>query len=401
MTETPSPGSGAWHGSLSDSRIMIVDDNSFNCELVAAYLSAAGLNRFEFASDGQEALDKIGDFEPDLVILDILMPRLDGFEVCRRLRADERWQRLPVLVQTALDSPEQRAEVFEAGATDLVTKPLNQAELIARVRIHLENRLLIRDLESYRRRIDKELHLARDMQVALLPAAEVMDEVGAESGLDIRAHFATSSELGGDFWGLHRLGQGRVGVFMTDFSGHGVNAALNTFRLHTVMNEAGSTEQGRDPAAYLAALNRRLVPLLPIEQYATMLYGVIDPAGTDFVYAAAASPGPMAGGIGDDVIVGDGAGLPLGIINSAQYELRRLPLPPGGWIFLYSDALTDSLTPDGGVLGEEGLRLQIADLVARGVSPDQLFDAVLDEFLSGLEGPLPDDLTAVLIRRRP
>ena len=148
---------------IYDCLILVVDDTEFNRTLITAMLRQAGFRRIQHAVDGIDALQKIGDELPDLVILDIVMPGLDGFEVCRHLRAEPRFSDLPVLVQTALSNTEDRNKAFQLGTTDLITKPIDRNELLARVRIHLENRVLIQDLQLYRARLESELGMAREM----------------------------------------------------------------------------------------------------------------------------------------------------------------------------------------------------------------------------------------------
>lgn len=100
------------------------------------------------------------------------MPKMDGYEVCKALRADPLFAETPIIAQTALEENEGRTRIFEDGATDLILKPLNKAEMIARTRIHLENRLLVKQLQAYQERTQSELEMARDMQEMLIPKAE-------------------------------------------------------------------------------------------------------------------------------------------------------------------------------------------------------------------------------------
>ncbi len=404
MTGSPPPGLlpvetlNAFDG-LAGARVLVVDDNRINRHLLLALLERGGITLIEQAEDGHDALVRIERFKPDLVLLDLMMPQMDGFETCRRLRADRRWKSLPVLVQSSLNRAEDRARAFAAGATDYVTKPINAVELLARVRIHLRKRTMLRDLQQYHNRTEAELELARAMQARMLPGPDRLAELEAATGIAIHTHFAPSSELGGDFWGINRLPDGRVAVYLVDFSGHGVGAALNTFRLDAICRQIGSTEPS--PAEFLAAVNRRLCGLLPCGQFATMLTGVIDPAAGLFHYASAGSTAPMMWHPGDEAPrLGDGSGLPLGLLASASYDSRRLPMPPGARLFLYSDAAIE--IPIGGedsheVLDEYGL----ATLFARRLQePDD--DALLSGLLGDLRatGPIDDDLTALLLTRR-
>jgi sigma-B regulation protein RsbU (phosphoserine phosphatase) len=403
MTGSPPPGllpvetRDAFDG-LAGARVLVVDDNRINRHLLLALLERGGITLIEQAEDGHDALVRIERFKPDLVLLDLMMPQMDGFEMCRRLRADPRWKSLPVLVQSSLNRAEDRARAFAAGATDYVTKPINAVELLARVRIHLRKRTMLRDLQQYHGRTEAELELARAMQARMLPGPDRLAELEAATGIAIHTHFAPSSELGGDFWGINRLPDGRVAIYLVDFSGHGVGAALNTFRLDAICRQIGSTELS--PAEFLAAVNRRLCGLLPCGQFATMLTGVIDPAAGLFHYASAGSTAPMMWHPGDEAPrLGDGSGLPLGLLASASYDSRLMPMPPGARLFLYSDAAIE--IPIGGedsheVLDEYGL----ATLFARRLQePDDA--ALLSGLLGDLKatGPIDDDLTALLLTR--
>ncbi|CAO3414760.1 PP2C family protein-serine/threonine phosphatase [Azospirillum endophyticum] len=381
---------------LADARVLIVDDNRFNRHLLLALLERGGITLVEQAGDGQDALVLMDRFKPDLVLLDLMMPQMDGFELCRHLRADPRWRSLPVLVQSSLDRAEDRARAFAAGATDYVAKPINAEELLARVRIHLRKRAMLRDLERFHSRAESELEMARAMQARMLPDPARLAELEGTTGIAVHAHFAPSSELGGDFWGIERLPDGRVSVYLVDFSGHGVGAALNTFRLDAICRQIGTD---LPPADFLAAVNRRLCGLLPTGQFATMLTGLIDPVAGMFHYASAGSTAPMMWHPGDEAPrLGDGSGLPLGLLPSAVYDSRLLPMPPGARLFLYSDAAIE--IPAGGsgheVLEEYGL----ATLFARRLQdPDDA--ALLSGLLGDLAaaGPIDDDLTALLLTR--
>ena len=396
------PDTGTLYGGrgsrdVTDCRLLIVEDTLLSREIIGAYLRSDGFKNIEFAVDGIEALEKIDSFQPDLMVLDIVMPRMDGFGVCREIRSRPDLDHLPILVQTALDEPEERVKVFTVGATDLVTKPINKNELLARVRIHLENQIFLTDLRDYHDRTQTELNMARDMQGQLLPRPDSFPGIRSRHGLQIGSHFETSSELGGDFWGLHEIDDTRMSVFITDFSGHGVTAALNTFRLHTLIQQ--QLRDHEDPGEYMMALNRKLAPLLPVGQYATMLYGVIDTKRDKFTFATAATTAPIVGN--DDphqVKFLDGSGIPLGIIDDAVYENREIDFPPGTFLFLYSDALTETMDEQGNALFDEGLERLVKIALAQ-TGRNNILDRILSRFFARVKRPLPDDLTAVLVNR--
>lgn len=375
-------------------RILVVDDNLVNRHLLVALLERGGFRHVATADDGVDALNRVETFQPDLLLLDLMMPQMDGFEVCRRLRTDPRWRETPVLVQSSLNRAEDRARAFAAGATDYVTKPVNAVEFLARVRIHLHNRALLSDLRTFRQRTESELALAHAMQARLMPSPERLEGLCAAMGIVIDAHFAPSSELGGDFWGIRPAGTDRLIVYLIDFSGHGVGAALNTFRLHAILQQIDMVAM--DPPAVLGEVNRRLCTLLPGGQFATMLVGVLDLAAGRFDYASAGSTRPMTWMPGDGApAFGDSAGLPLGLLPGASYDARYLPFPPGARLFLYSDAAIE--IPHGAdVLDDVGLAALVAGRLAAQVGTG-FTDAVAVDLAA--IGPIDDDLTLLLIAR--
>lgn len=369
-------------------------------EIIASYLRADGFTNLVFAKDGEDALDQIKTHDPDLIILDIIMPKLDGYGVCKAVRADPAYAETPIIAQTALEENEGRTRIFDDGATDLILKPLNKAELIARTKIHLENRLLVKQLQAYQERTRSELELARDMQENLNPAPENYRSVGLDYGLRISATFQMSSELGGDMWGLVPLDAHRLGVYIVDFAGHGLGAALNTFRLHSLI----WSDQLRDhePGEYLEILNRHLKGLLPIGQYATMLYGIIDREKKTFSYASAACTSPVLGNsVSGQAKYLDGSGVPLGVIRDAKYETRTIPFGKEHFLLLYSDALIETTLDNGQFLSEEKLLEMLKSTLFESCREIDLAAQIADQFMDRAPAQLADDFTIVSLQSTP
>src|SRR5215204_3034340 len=136
------------------SRILIVDDHEDNIELLRARLEARGY-RIDAAMDGEQALARVAAAPPDLILLDVMMPRIDGFEVVRRLKANKDLPFIPIILQTALDSTEHKVEGLDAGADDYITKPINFAELEARVKSMLRIKRLQDALEARERELSE------------------------------------------------------------------------------------------------------------------------------------------------------------------------------------------------------------------------------------------------------
>ena len=292
--------------SIYDSRILIADDEPLCCRLLAGILRRRQFTNFQFAEGGYSALEQIESFEPDLVLLDMQMPDLTGLDVCRRIRANPDLVDLPILVQTATVDRKEMGILFEAGASDFLSKPINPSELVSRVTVHLERRNMLRELRTYRERTSQELDAARRMQFDLLPAQPIRQELAAAAGMRIGSYSRSSSEIGGDLWGMLPINATSFGIFLADFAGHGVTAALNTFRLHTLIHE--HTALHHNPVALLTMLNNRLAAVLSPGQFATFLYVVIDSSADRIRFATAGAPPPIVTvGLGGPAVLADPA----------------------------------------------------------------------------------------------
>ncbi|WP_419904071.1 response regulator [Kiloniella sp.] len=274
-------------------RSAIVDDVKLLRDMIAGILRKAGFTNLVLAEDGQEAMFKVASNPPDLMILDIIMPIMNGMEVCSLVRQIEDTASIPIIVQTAMDDNEERLKAFAAGASDLLTKPVNALELVIRTKLHLKNLVLTEKQERYRHRVADELSTAKDVQQNILPSKKKLAEIRQATGLNISSVCQPSSELGGDFWGAHVLENGSIGFYVTDFSGHGVVSALNTIRLHTLLFNVG--EAWINPHVLLSNINQSLCDMLPTGQYATMIIGLISPDEGTLSYAGAAAPPPLYG----------------------------------------------------------------------------------------------------------
>lgn len=321
--------------------VLVIDDADFSREIVGHILRSAGISKLLFAKDGVEGMMMTNIHMPDLVIVDLIMPRMDGFEYCRQVRANQKLWDIPIIVQTAVAEPEKRADAFNAGATDVLTKPINAQEFVARVLLHLDKMALLKRLKDFNVRVEAELESARQMQNSLLPRSSELGDIKRMMPIDIASYFAASSELSGDFWGVEALSDDELAFYLVDFTGHGVMAALNTFRLHTLISS--EFKPMNNPGEYLTKLSAKLYGLLMEQHFATMFYGVIDFKKETLSYACAASPSPvlMRQGDTESVRLVDGSGLPLGIISDAAYETQILEFKKGDTILCYSDALIE------------------------------------------------------------
>lgn len=338
----------------SNSRILIAEDSPTVRSQIARYLMLYGLMQIKFAVNGQEALETAKSWRPDLVLTDLHMPVMDGAEFCRQMRANSDLRDIPILVLTGAEKQEERAAVFEAGATDLIRKPVYHIELVGRLQVHLDRSRLIKSLTEYKERVVLELELAKTMQVGMLPDQALISEVLETYPVDMASHYQPSIGLGGDLWGMKPIDPDRLFVYVLDFSGHGVGAAINTFRFQTFYR---SLHKIVGPAELMEKLNFFLKGVLPVGQFATMFCAVLDFKKGEMTFSSAGAPPAL---VKTDKTSGrflslDGTGFPLGLCSQAGYRNSTLKFPVGSSLFLYSDALVETPEPPNSIFDYAGL----------------------------------------------
>lgn len=384
--------------------VLLVEDEPADAHLVTLALQRNGRQEFRvtLARRLSEALTLLAAGKFGVVLLDLSLPDSQGISTLSRVQ--EAAPHTAIVVMTGLDDPRLASYAVEVGAQDYLVKSDEPGPMVARsiryaitrMNAQIERQQLIRQLHEEKRTLTEELTAARVMQFDLLPReAELGDRLDM-LGLSVESYFEPCSGIGGDLWGCMEVGDGQVSLFSFDFSGHGISAALNVFRLHALIRE--HKDMARDPAALLGFLARTLSGLLGRGQFATMFAGLVDCRRDELCWAGAGAPRPI-------LISGDGMdfletrGTPLGIARAPLYTNHRVPFPPGSGLLLYSDAVTEAANPAGRMLGEEGL----AALVAGGVVADGHLDVghLLDEFFNWAKLPIEDDLTAVHLLRLP
>lgn len=375
---------------ITSARILVVDDLESSRRLIGAVLEQAGFRHLDFAEDGPTALERMAH-KPDMVVLDIVMPGLDGFQVCQRIRA-ELSREIPILMQTGMQEDDYRVRAFDAGASDIVSKPIDAGELVSRVRLHLERRRMMSSLQVYRRRMEEDLRVAQAMQQSLLKPAGEIEAIVKPRRAGLSTFYRASNTLGGDLWQVFPVDETRFGLFMVDLSGHGVSAAINAFRVH--MLAAGMSDLADQPGAWMEALNRALVDMLPVEQFATGFYGLVDVPGGVMQYAAAASPSPLHYRADGSWTALDASGLLLGCDARAVYPVRQCPLDAGDRVFVYSDALYENFRNPTAALDTP----QLADVVGTALTAGADFQsALLQRLFGSADAHVDDDLTWLLL----
>jgi len=392
----------AAHPSWNVLDVLLVEDNAGDAGLVSYWLRQSDKPRFNVTHVDSlaRARTHLKTKAADVVLLDLTLPDSIGIDTLGCLRDEA--PLMPIVVMTGLSDPSSASHALEMGAQDYLVKSDDGGPTIARairyamsrMAAQIERQTLIATLENEKAAMRRELNAARTMQFNLLPPDSVGRRLN-ELGLAVESYFEPSSAIGGDLWGCLDNGPNQIVFFVFDFSGHGISAALNVFRLHTLLRE--HREPTDDPAAMLAALNLSLCDLLPKGQYATMFLGIVDTARDELVWSAAGHPEPAILTADGNVELIDTRGMLLGISPTAVYHTRRRHFPPGSGIFIYSDAMTEAMDHQDQMVGEA----RLAELLRRSRrdgGPISL-PLLLDEFFAMARPPIEDDLTALSITR--
>ena len=345
--------------------ILVVDDVPANLQVLAGMLKACGY-KVRPVPSGKLALLASRKEPPDLILLDINMPEMDGYEVCRHLKADEALRGIPVIFISALNENLDKVNAFAIGGVDYLTKPFQMEELHARVETHLKIRRLQVELEESNARLEKangrmsrDLEAAARIQQAFLPSA-----APSVAGAEFAWCYRPCDELAGDGLNIIPLGDGKVGFYVLDVSGHGVSAALLSVTLSRLLSPPSEPSSiligdrnapgppGLIPPAEVADRLNRLFPYdAATEQFATLMYGMLDVSTGEFRHVSAGHPGPLHLPVAGFPVILETPGFPIGLAEEAYGE-RCVRLAAGDRLYLYSDGLPDVMNPGGERFGD-------------------------------------------------
>jgi phosphoserine phosphatase RsbU/P len=386
------PSNGPQH------RLLVVDDNEMNRDMLSRRLQRQGF-RVDLAENGQQALESISAQPFDLILLDIMMPVMNGYDLLERLKADPVLRHIPVIMITAVDDAESIARCIEMGAEDHLPKPFNPAILRARVDSALAKKRL-RDREQvYAKSLERELAIGRDIQRSFLP-----ETLPGVPGWELAARFQPARQVAGDFYDAFELPDGRLGLVVADVCDKGVGAALfmALFRsLLRVLAEQNCTDA--DPQKVLVGTLGSINDYIAhthsrANMFATLFFAVLSPETGALHYVNAGHDPPIVLEPGADTIrrlapSGPAVGLSAGL----RFRADSTVLAPGAMLLAFTDGVTDARDSDAQMFGESRL---LALLDSRSATAAETLDRV-ESALAGFvaDGPHFDDITLLAVRR--
>ncbi len=380
---------------LSSCRLLLIDSERKQHLILTDLLNSLDIRQVDSAFNLHDGLKKSLSEKPDLIIIDRSLLFFDKTSFIARLKEQPATQDIPVIVQTDANTRQIRDRLFSSGAVDFITKPINPLQFFSRVKLHLDNRLLIKNLEFQLTAFEEELRAAQNMQANMLPSANLLQHIRKKYRLDLAQAFIPSSSLGGDFWQAFDISSSKVGLYLSDFSGHGVAAALNTFRLHTLISQI-SKKSLTSPAEFLKNLNTQLYHLLPRGQFATFFFIIFDIRQKTATYAGAGCVPPLLLHNATEKRLTT-TGLPLGIKEHFQYTNETVSFGPGDKMVLISDALTEAKLDNGRRTGYAYITKLIRAVQHIDDSREALKN-VMRHFFEKTPVPPHDDVTAIFLR---
>lgn len=377
-------------------RILVVDDNPGNRDMLARQLERQG-HSVAAAEHGQDALAQLRASPFDLVLLDMMMPVLDGYSTLLEIKGDKALQHLPVIMISALDELGSVVRCIERGAEDYLPKPFNPTLLRARIGAGLEKkrfrdqeRLYVKTIEETQARLQAELAEAENYVRSILPPPITTGKITTDWRL------IPSTELGGDSFGYHWIDDDHLALYLLDVCGHGVGAALlSVTAINVLRNAALPGVDFRNPGEMLTALNEAFLMEKQNDMYFTIWYGVWQPSSRMLRFSTAGHPPsllltPQAGGR-RAVEPLRGPGMILGGMSGVIYKTLERHIPGPASLYLLSDGTFEIKRVDGSMWPWAEFQALVAESSTPG-DLDRLFQQA--KSLHG-EGPLEDDFSIV------
>jgi serine phosphatase RsbU (regulator of sigma subunit)/anti-sigma regulatory factor (Ser/Thr protein kinase) len=374
---------------LSDCRVLVVDDVKTNVDILVEALKHD--YKVSVALNGDMALQSVARLVPDLILLDIMMPGMDGYEVCRRLRQMPEMADVPIVFLSALDEAQNKARGFEVGANDYVTKPFETLEVQARVRALLKAKAYS---DSVKEQLAADLRIAREIQMGMIP--QDFSRLEKSFGVEFARVLEPAREVGGDLFGAFAAGSERLVLVMGDVSGKGIPASLFMVRTGTLVRMLA--RQIREPELILETLNNELAADNPSGMFVTLICAVFE-----------LSTGRVTlsnGGQTPPVLLRPGQpprwtvprlGTALGLEPGMQFERINLLLERGDTLAFYTDGVTEAMDPAGDCYGNSRL-LSLLTRTASAAPPD-LANRLLEDVRAFANGaPQSDDIAVLLMR---
>jgi phosphoserine phosphatase RsbU/P len=389
---------------VSSAALLIVDDNEDNRYTLTRRLNREGYDNLTTANNGREALDLLHSKPFDLVLLDIMMPDLNGYEVLEQMKISAELRNIPVIMISALSEIDSVIRCIELGAIDYLQKPFNPTLLRARVGATLEKKRLRDEVQASLARLEDEMESARKLQLGMLP--RLFPVCTAEQPVEVFASMEPAREVGGDLFDCFYASAGVFCFLVGDVSGKGASAAMFMARTRSLVRMAidltrRSGSEVLTPAFIAGAVNRELCQNNDDCMFVTVFLGLLDTTTGVLAYTNAGHPAPhVLHASGQHEQIGGKLDVPLGVRTKVEFHNETVSLQAGDMVFVVSDGVVEAMNTEGALHTLDRL-----DAVLRGASGSgagELVRNVVGE-VNAFTGSAPkaDDVTVLALRWRP
>ena len=374
---------------LSDCRVLIVDDAKANLDILVEGLKAD--HKLSLAMNGEMALQIAARTPPDLVLLDIMMPGMDGYEVCRRMREMPETADVPIMFLSSLEEVRNKTRGFEAGANDYLTKPFEMLEVKARVRSLLKAKAYS---DAAKEQIASELRVAAEIQMGMLPRD--FSKLERAYQVEFGAVLEPAREVGGDLYGVCAAAKDRLVVFLGDVSGKGIPASM--FMVRAISLARLLARDIVEPELILARLNDELSEDNPSYMFVTFICAVFDPGTGKLAIANGGHCRPVLIRAGEAPCWAvRNLGTALGFDSGLAFERTELTLRPGDTLVFYTDGVSEAFNPGDECYGDDRLIAGTAALA--GQSASALTAGLLEQVHAFADGaPQSDDIAILTLK---
>ena len=351
-------------------KILVIDDSKLNRAIIKKNLSDLNMVITE-SVDGVDGIDKLKKGAYDLILVDIVMPNMDGYEFITRFREFTRGQFTPAILMTGTDDLNSKIKGLRIGADDFLLKPLNEKELVARVLSLLRLKYTHDELYRKNQQIKKEMIIARKVQEYIIPKdfSHIKYPV-------ISARYLPIDDLGGDYFDCFVLPGNKTGFLIADVVGHGIPAAL-IMAMSKMIFHIYST-QFDNTSEILTLINSQLKGLILDNQYITSFYVIYDDVEKKIHFTNAGhTKALLYRKLKNSVLALDTSGFFLGIADDPKYEQKTLEINPGDRLLLYTDGLTEIKNSEDLEFGEKNLARSIQKNA--GIQGDLFCDGILGD----------------------
>ena len=363
-------------------KILVVEDSITQAVAIQRILTAQGWE-VALSRNGKEGLERIPDFQPDIVITDLVMPEMDGFEMCKALKESPQ-KHIPVILLSAIGEIESKIKGLNVGADDYLTKPVRELELMARISSTMrikqyqdQLQQALQDQRNLNRQMLEGLAQAKVTQSALLPSS-----MPSFPGIRIAAKYVPMEQIGGDIYDVVELGDSHLGFFIGDVTGHGIPAALISFMVLSLFRTFCENTPG-SPDNTLRKLNDFLCDKIEAGKYLTAWYGILDKSNHTLRYSSAGHPhGFLIRHESLEVELLDTPGIALGLFpsNKIDVQSRLVELHPGDKVFIYTDGIIEITGRNDQPFGQRNFQKLLLELCH--LSVEEWLEAVYAHVLS-------------------